>query len=90
MVTRQEGMSTPLNKYHTLLFINGSQVGDNATFADWFASDADAIAGARDYFTAEGYHVESANVSHGEVLPANRFTPALHGLMLTVRLTTQV
>lgn len=89
MVTRQEGMSTPLNKYHTLLFINGSQVGDNATFADWFASDADAIAGARDYFTAEGYHVESVTVSHGEVLPANRFTPALHSLILTVRLTTQ-
>lgn len=82
-------MSTPLKKYHILLFINGSKVGENGTFADWFASDADAIAGARDYFTAEGYHVESVTVSHGEVLPANRFTPALHGLRLTVRLTTQ-
>ena len=52
-------MNPPLTKYHVLLFINGSQVGDNATFADWYADDAAAIEDARNYFTTEGYAVES-------------------------------
>jgi hypothetical protein len=43
----------------------------------------------RSYFTAEGYHVESVTNSHGEVRPASRFLPALHGKILTVHLTTQ-
>jgi hypothetical protein len=33
-------MNDPLCKYHTFLFINGAQVGDNTTFADWYADDA--------------------------------------------------
>ena len=48
-----------------------------------------AISDARSYFTTEGYHVESVVVSHGEVRPASRFLPALHGKILTVHLTTQ-
>ena len=82
-------MSTPLTKYHVHLFINGSQVGSNATFADCYADDVAAISDARSYFTAEGYHVESVVVSHGEVRPASRFLPALHGKILTVHLSTQ-
>ncbi len=82
-------MNDSLCKYHTLLFINGAQVGDNATFADWYADDVAAIDDARSYFTAEGYRVESVTTSHGEVRPASRFQPALHGKILTVHLTTQ-
>ena len=47
-------MSTPLLKYHVHLFINGSQVGGNATFADGYPSDAAAVRDARAFFTAEG------------------------------------
>ena len=82
-------MNDSICKYHTFLFINGAQLGDNATFADWYADDAAAISDARSYFTTEGYHVESVTTSHGEVRPANRFQPALHGKILTVHLTTQ-
>ena len=82
-------MNDSLCKYHTLLFINDARVGDNATFADWYADDAAAISDARSYFTTEGYHVESVTTSHGEVRPATRFLPALHGKILTVHLTTQ-
>ncbi len=82
-------MNDPLYKYHTFLFINGARVGDNTTFADWYANDAAAISDARSHFTAEGYHVESITASHGEVRVANRFLPALLGKILTVHLTTQ-
>ena len=82
-------MNDSLCKYHTFLFINGAQVGDNATFADWYADDAAVISDARSYFTTEGYQVESVTTSHGEVRPASRFLPALHGKILTVHLTTQ-
>ena len=82
-------MNDPLCKYHTFLFINGARVGDNATFADWYADDAAAISDARSHFTAEGYHVEFITASHGEVRAANRFLPALQGKILTVHLTTQ-
>ena len=71
-------MSTPLHKYHVHLFINGSQVGGNATFAEWYPSDAAAVRDARAFFTAEGYRVESVNAA-----------PAAHGRILTVRLSTQ-
>lgn len=87
-VTRQGFMNDPLCKYHTLLFINGAQVGDNATFADWYADDAAAISDARSYLTAGGYHVETVAASHGEVRAANRFLTALQGKILTVHLTT--
>ena len=80
-------MNDPLCKYHTFLFINGARVGDNATFADWYADDAAAISDARSHFTAEGYHVEFIAASHGEVRAANRFLPALYGKILTVRVT---
>jgi hypothetical protein len=82
-------MNDSLCKYHTFLFINGAQVGDDATFADWYADDAAALSDARSYFTAEGYHVESVAVSHGEVRPTSRFRSALRGKILTVHLTTQ-
>jgi hypothetical protein len=82
-------MNDSLCKYHTFLFINGARVGDNTTFADWYADDTAAISDARSYLTAEGYHVESVAVSHGEVRPASRFLPALQGKILTVHVTTQ-
>ena len=82
-------MSTPLHKYHVHLFINGSQVGGNATFAEWYPSDAAAVRDARAFFTAEGYHVESVNAAEGEVRPASPLAPATHGRILTVRLSTQ-
>lgn len=44
---------------HILMFINGSQVGDNATFAGWYADDAAAVYDTRSYITAEGYAVQS-------------------------------
>jgi hypothetical protein len=81
-------MDTPLIKYHTWLFINGSQVGDNFTFADWYADDAAAIADARSYFTAEGYVVESIQAEEREVRAASPLAPALVGRVLTVRLST--
>ena len=81
------GMSPPLQPYHVFLFINGHQSGDNQTFIDWYADDEAAIADARAYFTGEGYRVDEVTASFGEVRPANRFVPALHGRILTVRLT---
>ena len=81
-------MDTPLTKYHVRLFINGSQVGDNATFADWYANDAAAISDARSYFTAEGYAIESIHVEEREIRAASPLAPALIGKVLTVRLTT--
>jgi hypothetical protein len=80
-------MSQPLQPYHVLLFINGRQCGDNQTFIDWYADDAAAIADAHAYFTGEGYRVDEVTASFGEVRPANRFVPALHGRILTARLT---
>ena len=80
-------MSQSLQPYHVLLFINGQQCGDNQTFIDWYADDAAAIADARSYFSAQGYQVDEVTASFGEVRPANRFVPALHGRILTVRLT---
>jgi hypothetical protein len=80
-------MSPPLQPYHVLLFINGRQCGDNQTFIDWHADDESAIADARSYFTSQGYRVDEVTASFGEVRPANRFVPALHGRILTVRLT---
>jgi hypothetical protein len=81
------GMDTPRHPYHVLLFINGRQCGDNRTFVDWYADDEAAVADARDYFTSEGYQVDEVTVSVGEVCPANDFMPALHGRLLTIRLT---
>ena len=77
----------PKEPYHVLLFINDRQCGDNQTFIDWYADDDAAIADARSYFTGEGYRVHEVTASFGEVRPANRFVPALHGRILTVRLT---
>jgi hypothetical protein len=81
-------MDTPLIKYHTWLFINGRQVGDNHTFADWYADDAAAIEDARSYFTAEGYAVESIQAEEREVRAASPLAPALVGKVLIVRLST--
>jgi ATP-dependent 26S proteasome regulatory subunit len=67
-------MSTPFLKYHVHLLINGKQVGGNATFAEWYPSDAAAVRDARAFFTAEGYHVESVKAAfqaareHGALL----------------------
>jgi hypothetical protein len=80
-------ITAPKEPYHVLLFINGRQCGDNQTFTDWYADDETAIADARAYFTGEGYRVDEVTTSFGEVRPANRFVPALHGRILTVRLT---
>ena len=80
-------MSQSLQHYHVLLFINGQQCGDHLTFKDWYADDEAAIADARTYFSGEGYQVDEVSASCGEVRPANRFVPALHGRILTVRLT---
>ena len=80
-------MDSPLTKYHVLLFINGSQVGDNSTLADWYADDAAAIEDARSYFTAEGYAVESIHAEEREIRAASPLAPALVGKVLTVRLT---
>ena len=77
----------PKEPYHVRLFINNRQSGDNQTFIDWYADDETAIADARAYFTGEGYQVGEVSASFGEVRPANRFVPALHGRILTVRLT---
>ncbi len=81
-------MNTPLTKCHVLLFINGAQVGDNLTFADWYSDDAAAIADAREFFTAEGYAVQSVTAEEREVRPAHALLPVLTGKVLTVRLTT--
>ena len=77
----------PKEPYHVLLFINDHQSGDDQTFIDWYVDDAAAIADARAYFTSEGYRVDEVTASFGGVRPANRFVPALHGRILTVRLT---
>jgi hypothetical protein len=77
----------PKEPYHVCLFINDRQCGDNQTFIDWYADDEAAIADARAYFTGEGYRVDEVTASFGEVRPANRFVPALHARILTVRLT---
>jgi hypothetical protein len=82
-----EGMSPPLQPYHVRLFINDHPCGDNQTFIDWYADDEAAIADARAYFIGEGYQVDQVTASFGEVRPANRFVPALHGRILTVCLT---
>ena len=79
-------MNPPLIKYHVLLFINGSHVGDNATFADWYANDAAAISDARSFFTAEGYAIESVLAEEREIKPASHFSPARFGKALVVRL----
>ena len=81
-------MHDSLIKYHVWLFINGSQVGDNFTFADWYADDAAAINDARSYFTAEGYVVESIQAEELEIRAASPLAPALVGKVLIVRLTT--
>ena len=80
-------MDSPLTKYHVLLFINGSLVGDNATFADWYANDAAALEDTRAYFTAEGYAIESIHAEEREMRAASPLAPALVGMVLTVRLT---
>jgi hypothetical protein len=77
----------PKEPYHVRLFINDRQCGDNQTFIDWYSDDATAIADARAYFTSQGYAIDEVTASFGEVRPANRFVPALHGRILTVRLT---
>ena len=77
----------PKEPYHVLLFIDDRQCSDNQTFIDWYADDDAAIADARFYFTGEGYRVDEVTASFGEVRPANRFVPALHSRILTVRLT---
>jgi len=73
------------SKYHVLLFINGSQVGDDHTFADWYEDDAEAMADAREYFTGEGYAVDSLQIEERVIWPA---LPSSTGKVLTVRLTT--
>ena len=80
-------MSQPLQPYHVRLLINGRQCGDNQTFIDWYADDEAAIADARSYFSAQGYRVDEVTAAFGEVRPANRFVPSLHGSILTVRLS---
>lgn len=80
-------MDPPLTKYYVRLFINGSQVGDNATFADWYSDDAAAIEDARSYFTTEGYAVESIHAEEREIRAASPLAPTLVGMVLTVRLT---
>lgn len=82
-------MDASLTKYHVWLFINGSQVGDNFTFADWYTDDGAAEADAREFFTAEGYEIESIRAEEREVRPANEFLPALLGKVLLVRLSTR-
>ena len=77
----------PKEPYHVRLFINDRQCGDNQTFIDWYADDETAIADAHTYFTSQGFQVDAVTASFGEVRPANRFVPALHGRILTVRLT---
>ncbi len=80
-------MSQHLQPYHVRLFINDRQCGDNQTFIDWYADDETAIADARAYFTSQGYRVDKVTALFGEVRRANSFVPALHGRILTVRLT---
>jgi hypothetical protein len=77
----------PKEPYHVRLFINDRQCGDNQTIIDWYADDETAIADAHAYFTSEGYRVDEVTASFGEVRPANRFVPAQHGRIHTVRLT---
>ena len=81
-------MDASLIKYHVRLFINGTQVGDNFTFADWYANDAAAVEDAHEFFTSEGYAVDSIEVSEREVRPASSLAPALIGKVLMVRLHT--
>lgn len=80
-------MSQSLQPYHVLLFINGLQCGDNLTFKDWYADDEAAIADARAYFSREGYQVDEVTAAFGEVRAANHLLSALHGRLLTIRLT---
>ena len=79
-------MDDSLTKYHVWLFINGTQVGDNHTFADWYADDAAAKSDARAYFTAEGYAIDFIEASEREVRPASSLAPALVGRVMIVRL----
>ena len=79
-------MNDSLTKYRVWLFINGAQVGDNHTFADWYADDAAAAEDAREFFTREGYAVDSVVVSEREVRPASSLAPALIGKVMIVRL----
>ena len=81
------GMEAPLQPYHVFLFINCQQVGENQTLKDCDPDDASAVADARAFFTAQGYQVDEVTASHSEVRPANELLPALHGRILTVRLT---
>ena len=81
-------MHTELTKYHVWLFINGKQVGDNHTFADWYEDDAAAIADAREYFTGEGYEIESITAEEREVWPVTPLSAAVSGKVLTVSLIT--
>jgi len=80
-------MSPPLQPYHVRLFINDHPCGDNQTFIDWYADDEAAIADSRAYFISQGYQVDEVSASYGQVRSANSFVPALHGRILTVRLT---
>ena len=79
-------MDDSLTKYHVWLFINGTQVGDKHTFADWYADDAAAGADARAFFASEGYDVESIEASEREIRPASSLAPALIGKVMIVRL----
>ena len=79
-------MDDSLTKYHVWLFINSTQVGDNFTFADWYADDAAAVEDARAFFTGEGYAAESIETSEREIRPASSLGPALVGRVMTIRL----
>lgn len=82
-------MDDSLTKYHVWLFINGTQVGDNSTFADWYADDAAAVEDARVFFTSEGYEIESIKAIEREIRPASPLAPAHVGKALTIRLRTR-
>jgi len=43
----------------TRLLIDGRQIGDNATFMDYYASTEDAVADTLIFYEAEGYTVDS-------------------------------
>lgn len=59
-------------KYHSWIFIDGKQSGDNNTFADWHTSDEEALKDSREYFEGQGYEIERLEIiPDGVLYPAN-------------------
>jgi hypothetical protein len=65
-------------QFSVRVFVNGKQLGDNATFAEWYASEDAAIADQRAYFESQGYNVTISI----QDLPQWDGTPAMRTLIV--------